>query len=485
MRSKRSSTIILALSFLSARYQVHAISVAKERQLSKREIPFALVSINGMVLTLLLFLECLLISPAVGRVLNSLPAYEERRQQQSKNVTRIKNVDLVAGEGGGEDLYCHLVEMNRHSLMAGPSRIAFPTDFPLESLAAVALALEHLNSGDGSVIPQVEGLRDWCNVVFTSEFMDTGGLESQAVDTTIGIIQRDPQEQQLPYAFLGAFRSSVSIATALYTSLKGYPQLSAISNAGDLDNKEIFPLFGKTVVTSSNYALPLLKFLTESLNVRHLAVVHTDGPTAISYMNGLQEAVANDYPNVVLKPVGFSDFTTSFETTVKALKDTGYRYIFAVTKTEQFGPLIREAYRQGIAGTGQHNWIVSNKAIPITYLNREFQPEDPMLKACLGLLIFDASVGSLEGVGRYDEYIAAWQQLAESEEDLAFLQSKVPRHPDDPGYNPVFSAETFGIGRFTAATAPIYDAAIAIGLGVRNFGERMHGYVFITLPSHL
>ena len=43
----------------------------------------------------------------------------------------------------------------------------------LEGSLAVALAIQHLNTGDGSVIPQVEGLNDNCNIRFTLELFDS------------------------------------------------------------------------------------------------------------------------------------------------------------------------------------------------------------------------------------------------------------------------------------------------------------------------
>lgn len=415
--------------------------------------------------------------------LKSLPAYERLRQNSSKNLTRIHNLDVLSSssdsDNGDDDIgFCHLIEMNRHSLLinnkkddddGSPTRMTFPSDYPLESLAAVALAAEHLNTGDGSVIPEIHNLHLHCPIRFTTEFMDTAGIESQAVDSVISILQRPPHQLSSnnsgrPCAFIGAFRSPVSIATALYTSLKGYPQFSTLSGASELDNKNIYPLFGRFIPTS--FALPFLDFISNTFHLTHLAVVHTDNSLGISYLNGLRNAISNQYPHITMQAVGFPDTTTTdFVPTVQALKATGYRYIFAIIATSHYPPLILESYRQGIAGTGQHTWILSNKAIPATYLLRkQFTPQDPMLLSSRGLLLYDTSVGSLPNIGRYDQYIHSWSKLA-NDEDITYLQSKVPTFPNDPMYNPIFTKETFQLGRFTPATATVYDATIALGLG--------------------
>lgn len=152
---------------------------------------------------------------------------------------------------------CHILEMNRYSFPVGPGALlTFPSTYPLESLAAVVMATEHLNTGDGSVVTELDGLNERCNIRFTSEFLDTQGQEVEAVDHVINAIQRESPQQQSPCAFLGGFRAQVNIATALYTSLKGYPQVSTLTSAPQLDNKDIYPLYGS--LNPSNLAKPFL-----------------------------------------------------------------------------------------------------------------------------------------------------------------------------------------------------------------------------------
>jgi hypothetical protein len=50
--------------------------------------------------------------------------------------------------------------MMHFSFFPGPARVPFPFMGVLEDSLAVALAAKHLNTGDGSVVPEVEGLKD-------------------------------------------------------------------------------------------------------------------------------------------------------------------------------------------------------------------------------------------------------------------------------------------------------------------------------------
>jgi hypothetical protein len=413
------------------------------------------------------------------RVLTSLPAIEAFRQDPANadSFERVNNVDVLVSVGSNNtttypgDLagksICHIIEMNRYSLMAGPTRIGFPGKYTLECLAAVALALEHLNVGDGSIVPEVEGLNQRCDVRFTSEFIDTVGSESEAVDQVISAIQRDGQQEQLPCAFLGAFRAQVNIATALYTSLKGYPQVSTLTASPELDNKEIYPLFGS--LTPSNSAIPFLEFVINELRINHLAVLFPDSSSGLSWINPLREAANELYPDFQVAGIGYPSTTTDFTITMEVLKATGFRYIYLVAGTVEYTAIMTEAYNQGLAGNEEHTWITW-VGIPATFLlNKEFEPDNPIYLTGKHMIIFDATIRSIPGVGRYDIFLEKRSELA-NPEDLAYLQSKIPQHPES-SYNPMMTNETMDIGRFTGTSAVLYDATIAVGLAACRAAE--------------
>ena len=93
---------------------------------------------------------------------------------------------------------------------------------------AVYLAMEHLNNGDGSVIPEVEGLNKRCPIRFTTEMIDSKRSPAVAVDKAIEIISR---ENQTTCALAGAGRSPVTIPLAIISGIRDIPQISPLSTS--------------------------------------------------------------------------------------------------------------------------------------------------------------------------------------------------------------------------------------------------------------
>ena len=82
--------------------------------------------------------------------------------------------------------------------------------------------------------------------------------------------------------------STVSVPTAIVTGIRGYPQISTQSTSEQLDDVDQFPLFGRTVPSDVDNAVPIVKFFRFKLNVTHLAVVHVN--------NGYVLCVLEEWP---------------------------------------------------------------------------------------------------------------------------------------------------------------------------------------------
>lgn len=164
------------------------------------------------------------------KILTSLAEYDNLRMNSTAPIERVKNVDVISDSNGNTIGLCNLAMMMPFSFFPGPPPTTPRTPFPfmgvLEGGLAVALAIQHLNTGDGSVIPEVQGLNENCNVRFTAEYFDSEMSESRAVDQTIDILAREPGkvDEKLPCAFLGNGRSAVTLPTSIITGLNGYPQ---------------------------------------------------------------------------------------------------------------------------------------------------------------------------------------------------------------------------------------------------------------------
>ena len=202
-------------------------------------------------------------------MLEALRETEERFRdsvESSANPTqRVGNVDVFDGIA-----VCNIIEMNRHSIIEGAKRTAFPVPFPRQATATIALAAEHINSGNGIVVHELAGLNETCNIRFVPEFLDTAGSAPVIVKELTDVLNRQTFR---PCAFIGAFLSSISLPTSILTGVAGFPQITATSTSPDLDDKSRFPLFGRAIPTASKYGLPLLQFLYNEWNVRHLGIL--------------------------------------------------------------------------------------------------------------------------------------------------------------------------------------------------------------------
>lgn len=143
------------------------------------------------------------------------------------------------------------------------------------------LALEHSNTGNGTIVQEVEDLNKRCAIRISLEAIDTGLSQSVAVDEVINLISRDPTNEKLPCAFIGAALSAVSISTAIITGLRGLPHISPISTSTQLDDSSQFPLFGRTVPRDSVTAILYLRY---ELGVKHLGVLHVNDAYGNAYV---------------------------------------------------------------------------------------------------------------------------------------------------------------------------------------------------------
>jgi len=408
-----------------------------------------------------------------GGAFSSLQLLDDIRDQtlrvetNSDTITRVGNVDVLKFENGGnkdsldEIAICHLVALFAFTEYRQPSN----TVGCYESAAALALAAHHLNTGNGSIVKEVEGLNDRCNIRFTVEFQDSKLEERSAVDTVIRITDRKPVKERLPCGFFGAERSAVSMPTSIITGLRGYPQLSGISTSSDLNDAQQYPLFGRTIPSDDLTAIPLIRHLHEDLGVNHLAVLHTDDSYGNSYALGIQLAAKRIAPNMRIQNVDSPfDITPEVATRIIGeLKATEYTYFMGILDTHvAFEAFLEEAYKQGIAGTGKHTWIFGD-AVGIGSKG-PYPKGSALANAVRGSGVISAS-GGISGFNLFDKLTDAIAST-KNPSDLEYLKSKFQENvfPDKlveemPFLNETEFANSPGVmGPF------IYDAAILMGL---------------------
>jgi len=344
-------------------------------------------------------------------------------------------------------------------------------------LAAISLALEHLNTGNGSIVSDVAGINETCPLRFMTAAFDTQAKQNVGVDLVIKLTDRGEKEQLLPCAIVGAFRSAVSIPTSTISSIRGIPQISPASTSSSLDDKEQFELFGRTKPGDDGIAIPLLDKLT-SWNVNNIAVLYVNDAYGTAYADGIRLAAQqrdNPYIRVELVDIPNNPTDVEIADAIKQLKGTEFTYFFAIMHAgnrtddkignENHDRIMIEASKQGIAGTTQHTWLFSAQ-LDNSLAGRKFSLDDPyesrLAEAYRGVGVLRA-VGGLKGIEKFDMLNSSMQQLAQSETDLSFLNSLLQM--EHALTTQILGQELkFFLKDPHTATAFAFDAVIAIGL---------------------
>jgi hypothetical protein len=310
-------------------------------------------------------------------VLSSLRKYEALRSAATSIVrAEGSNVDVFTDEETGQEIaLCHL-----SAIMPFTTGDYVPFRDVFEDFTSVVLAAHHLNTGDGSIVPQVSGLNERCKIRFTTEAADTEFAGGVALKHVVDQTGREPGgSQAIPCAFLGAYQSAVSIPMSIVTGLLGYPQVSSGSTSAELDDKSQYPLFGRTVPSDAGNAIPLIIYFREVLQITNLAVINVNDAYGNAYVDGMRNAAQEHAPDMTILQIPLnSDGEESIKSAVDGLKKTGFRFVFAIVfTTDTHDALLTEAYSQGVAGNGLHNWLFGDSFLG-TLDDRTFEEGSPL-----------------------------------------------------------------------------------------------------------
>ena len=142
-----------------------------------------------------------------------------------------RNLHRVEYDVDGDDssssslLFCHVPIFLRYSTPKGPScQIAYSAS------AGAILAMHHFNTGDGSVVKELEGINKTCNIRMTTEIIDTGSSPINAVRDLTRMLTRGPESFANPQP-CAIFGSQISSVTSKMASLTGVFDLFQVSSS--------------------------------------------------------------------------------------------------------------------------------------------------------------------------------------------------------------------------------------------------------------
>jgi serine/threonine protein kinase len=403
--------------------------------------------------------------------LDSLLYYDAARKA-ANNVTRYEgsNLDHFTIPSTQESVaLCHL-----NALLPFTFGDYIPEQSYFDVAATIALAAHHLNVGDGSIVPEVEGLDRRCNVRFTVEFSDTEYQAGMAVRHVVEQTSRTPGDADhlLPCAFIGAVRSAVTIPTSMVSGLLGYPQVSAESTSPDLDDKSQFPLFARTVPSDEGNTVPIIIYIRKVLQVTHLAVINVNDAYGNSYVGGMRKAAELYAPDMEIHQIPLEEESESIATAIDILKNTEYRFVFCLVFTGAIqDAVLTEAYNKGVAGNGLHNWLFGDSFDGVLD-GRTFDNGSPLHLSYRGSGLLEVS-GGVPGIPSYDIFAAKVARV-NNPTDMEYLGNLFPVH-DDPRYgsSPPFINDKSFLTTLRNGFVPFsYEAAIALGLAACDAYEQ-------------
>jgi len=405
-------------------------------------------------------------------ILSSLSANDNLRSEVTVLRTPPSNLDVWTNTSSSEFVLAECRLAVFLDFTRGADRTPYEPSY--EVAAAIALAAHQLNVGDGSIVSEVAETRD-CPVKFSVEFFDTQLLEGPSLKQAIELISR---RQRQPCAFLGAVRSAVSIPMSILTGVQGYPQLSGFSTSADLDDKNQYPLFGRTIPSDFGNAIPIILYFSKNLNIQHLAVLHVNDEYGNFFAEGLRLAAKEHAPDMIIQTVDIpppQDITESgIRDAIFLLRETGFNYIFGIMfGNDIFDAVMEEAYDQGIAGDGIHNWFFSD-SFNSALINRQIERNSPLHLAYRGVGLLEAS-GGKAGEPLFDNFQDTLQEL-KNPDSLEYLSSKIPTNSS------LIFDEMFMSPLKSGYISFAYEAAIVAGLAACRAVQ--DGNLTLDGPTH-
>ncbi len=284
-------------------------------------------------------------------------------------------LDIVTNPDGSTSGVCQVVSLNPFSWNSAPS----DEDNYVHEIYYIAqadyLAVKHLNEGDGSLVKELEGLNETCNIRFGLEYINEKFFDPQLaghiVLDRVGAIntETDP-EQSDSYEFNPCFfneglpyGSSTSV-TSFLTGIHGYTVVSGmVADPQFGSERELYPKFAGTMAANHGIARAIVDYVRKVLKTRFMAILYLDEPSSISAARDFRAEAyrGNNEKEFQIEFIPMDRNFQDIEKVVSGLKRLRFNTVVAILPevpphlgTEA---LMKEALKQGLAGNGEVTWI--------------------------------------------------------------------------------------------------------------------------------
>ena len=112
-----------------------------------------------------------------------------------------------------------------------------------------------------------------CNIKLTIELLDSTCSPTVATQTIASVLERTASISVPPTtAVVSSSPTTVTLPLAILTGINDVPFLSATATSTGFDDKEQFPVFGRTVTNADGIAARSLKFFQSVIQSSHVAI---------------------------------------------------------------------------------------------------------------------------------------------------------------------------------------------------------------------
>jgi gamma-aminobutyric acid type B receptor len=330
---------------------------------------------------------------------------------------------------------------------------------PFRVLNEVAtwLAFHHLRHPELHILPDIGPRLLNCDIDFSLTMYDDQYQQLRAArqlselfyDVPVSESANGTSEQVFPIALLGSVRTRVSSILSVLSSSYGIPQISSSSTSTSLDNKEIHPLFARTVPNNKGDALAVVSLL-QSFNVTHFAVLYINDDFG-SYFHADVIAAANN-AGLQVRSFGYKDDGRSIGKAIRQLGESQLQYVVGILSSN-FKPVVKEAAQAGLMNATGMTWFLTQASSPLADEGVPIkEKEDEELAVALN----GTGIVRLR-VDMYEPFRYALRSFAES-------RALQRLYVDDHENNSPFEDFEFKDRSPDPYTYLAYDAMIALGI---------------------
>ena len=418
----------------------------------------------------------------------------------------VSDPTLIPNTPGGVHL-CHIPTFLRYTEATKLPENAMEEDYQpfvelpkmYDASIGVMLAMHHFNNGIGTIVKEVEGINEACDVRLTTELFNTESSHTVAVEHVTSLLGRmslTTNEAQKthppPCAILGSTHPLITARMASLTGVFDLPQISPQASLSLLSDKRQYPLFARPTPSCAGSATMAVRYFTEVLGTTHLGVLVPDCPYGLDYEKAIAEAALEAGVTVeIVSMPAHPDTAGPVEQVLGQLKRSKLKHFLAVTF--EYDMVMEVAHEMSLAGADASTfWLFTEFREFKKQSSREYPTHSAIANATQGVGFIEPTEGmdgANDGHGGYSRFVSEWTKLKDDDGALKYFNSMQPAPPKGASSTIDFTETSDKFAQRPDKIAFLsYDATIGLGLAACQAAKEVNGGVaasFFSGEDHL